>query len=399
MKLVGKFRRGGSVSSVLLATVLVLAGCDDGGDKKARPDRGPAPVGYVTVTPSRVPLMTELAGRVTAFEMSEIRPQVAGIIRERLFTEGAVVRRGQTLYRIDPRLYEASVAQAQANLASAEATVAAARVSAGRLKPLAAIEAVSAQDLTNAEATARQAEAAVAQNRAALQTARINLGFTAVPAPIAGRIGRSLATVGALVTTNQAEPLAVIQRLDPVYVDMQQSSADLLALRRALASGGIAPATARVRLILEDGSDFGFEGSVPFSEVMVNASTGTVTLRARFPNPRGVLLPGMFVRARFAQGVDTAAMLVPQAGLTRDAKGAATVFVVGPGNTAVQRQVTATRTYGADWVVTAGLQPGDRVIVQGTANLKPGAMVRPVLFDTPQKIAVPRSAAPPARPR
>lgn len=370
-------------------TFACLAGCGDREAEPARGPRGPAQVGYVVMARSSVPLVTELAGRVTAFEMSEVRPQVAGIVRERLFTEGALVRRGQTLYRIDPRLYAATAAEARANLASAEATAAAARISVERLKPLAAIEAVSAQDLTNAEATERQAAAAVAQNRAALETALINLGFTTVPAPISGRIGRSLFTVGALVTTNQAEPLAVIQRLDPIFVDMQQSSADLLALRRSLASGGMAPASARVRLALEDGSDFGQTGTVQFSEVMVNASTGTVTLRARFPNPRGVLLPGMFVRARFAQGIDNSAYLVPQAGLARDAKGDATVFIVGPGNKAVQRPVTATRTRGADWVVTAGLRPGDRVIVQGTANLKPGAVVRPVPRDSPQRIVAP----------
>jgi len=345
------------------------------------------------MTPTRVPLVTELAGRAAAFEMSEVRPQVVGIIRDRLFTEGAIVRRGQTLYRIDPRLYAATAAQARANLAAAEATAEAARVSAGRLKPLAAIEAVSAQDLTDAEATARQAEAAVAQNRAALDTAQINLGFTKVPAPITGRIGRSLATVGALVTTNQAEPLAVIQRLDPIFVDMQQSSAALLALRRGLASGGIAPATARVMLALEDGSDFGYAGTVQFSEVMVNASTGTVTLRAKFPNPQGVLLPGMFVRARFAQGIDNNAFLVPQAGLARDPKGAATVLVVGADDKAAVRRVTAPRTYGADWVVTSGLQRGDRVIVEGTASVSSGDTVRPVPFETPQKIAVPAAKA------
>lgn len=376
---------------IVLFCGLVTA-CTDGPDT-SRADKPPPKVGYVTVAPTSVPLITELAGRVTAYEMSEVRPQVAGIIQERKFTEGAIVRRGQTLYRIDPRLYAATLAQARANLASAEATAEAARVSAGRLKPLAAIEAVSAQDLTDAEAAARQAQAAVAQTRAAVETARVNLGFTTVPAPIAGRIGRSLVTAGALVTTNQAEPLAVIQRLDPIFVDMQQSSAALLALRRALASGGIAPATARVRLILEDNSDFGFDGTVQFSEVMVNASTGTVTLRARFPNPQGMLLPGMFVRARFAQGIDNNAFLVPQAGLTRDPKGGATVFVVGTDTKAVRRAVTATRTFGADWVVTAGLQPGDRVIVQGTASVMPGKMVRPVPYDTPQKIAAPPAKA------
>lgn len=380
-------RRAGAVAALAI-TCTIITGCSQKPADK-RGNKGPPQVGYVTAARSSVPLIAELAGRVSAFETSEVRPQVAGIIRERMFTEGSVVRQGQTLYRIDPRLYAASVAQARANLASAEATADAARVSAGRLKPLAAIEAVSAQDLTNAQATARQAEASVAQNRAQLDTAKINLAFTNVPAPITGRIGRSLVTVGALATTNQTDPLAVIQRLDPIFVDMQQSSAELLALRRSLATGGIAPATAKVRLILEDGSDFGLTGTVQFSEVMVNASTGTVTLRAKFPNPQGVLLPGMFVRARFAQGIDEGVILVPQAGLSRDATGNATVLVVSPDNKVLVKTVTATRTVGPDWVVTAGLQPGDRIIVQGTANLKAGATVRPVPDDTPQKIAVP----------
>lgn len=387
------WRRQG-VAVLLLA--VALGGCG-GKTKGDRGPKGPPQVGYVVAARSSVPLVTELAARVTAFEMSEVRPQVAGIIRERLFTEGAVVRRGQTLYRVDPRLYAATVAEARANLASAQATAEAARISAGRLKPLAAIEAVSAQDLTDAQATARQADAAVAQNRAQLETARINLAFTDVPAPITGRIGRSLFTVGALVTTGQADPLAVIQRLDPIFVDMQQSSADLLALRRSLAAGGIAPATARVRLVLEDGSDFAMTGSVQFSEVMVNAATGTVTLRAKFANPQGVLLPGMFVRARFAQGIDNAAILVPQAAVTRDPKGAASVFIVGADNKATERTVTATRTQGPDWVVTAGLKPGERIIVQGTANVKAGAVVRPVPYDTAQKIAAPAQTPAKAR--
>jgi membrane fusion protein (multidrug efflux system) len=373
--------------------MLAVAGCSEPAAKSGRGQNGPATVGYVSVVRSSVPLTTELAGRVTAFEMSEVRPQVAGIIRERSFSEGAVVRRGQTLYRIDPRLYAASVSQARANLASAEATAEAANTRAGRLKPLAGIEAVSAQDLTDAEAVARQAIAAVAQSRAQLDTASINLGFTDVPAPITGRIGRSLFTVGALVTAAQTGPLAVIQRLDPIFVDMQQSSADLLMLRRSLASGGIAPTTARVQLVLVDGSDFGTTGTVQFSEVMVNASTGTVTLRAKFANPQGVLLPGMFVRAHFAQGVDKAAFLVPQAALTRDPKGAATIFVVGSDNKVVQRSVTAGRVQGANWVVTAGLQQGERVIVQGTANLEPGALVKPVPYDAPQTIAAPAATS------
>ncbi len=335
-------------------------------------------------------MTTELAGRVTAFQMSQVRPQVAGIIQRRFFKEGEVVRQGETLYQIDPSLYQASVAQAQANLQNAQANLEAARIRADRYKPLAQMQAVSQQDYTDAVAQARQAAAQVAQQRAALQTAQINLRFTRVPAPITGRIGRSLFTEGALVTANQADPLAVIERLDPIFVDIQQSSADLLSLRKALARDGIAPVSASVRLKLEDGSDYGAAGTVEFTEVIVSESTGTVTLRARFPNPQNILLPGMFVRAMFAQAIDTQAYLVPQAGVSRDPKGNATVFVVGPGNKAVARTVVADRTIGQNWVITQGLAPGDKVIVQGTANLKPDIDIKPVPASAPQKIEPPK---------
>lgn len=385
-------RRARGTAWILL--LLALGGCGGGAAKenaggRGRGPGGPAQVGFVVVQATSVPVTVELPGRVTPYQVSEVRPQVAGIVQRRLFTEGSLVREGQTLYQIDPSLYDAQVAQAQANLESASATAQAARVRADRYRPLAQIEAVSQQDLTDVQAQARQAEAAVAQNRAQLRTAQINLRFTRVPAPISGRIGRSLVTEGALVTTNQVDPLAVIQRLDPIYVDMQQSSAALLALRKALGSGDVAPATAQVRLIMPDGSDYGASGVVQFSEISVDPNTGTVTLRARFPNPGGLLLPGMFVRAVFAQAVDTQAILVPQAALSRDPRGRATVYVVGPGNRAIARTVVADRTQGAAWVVTQGLAPGEKVIVQGTANLRPDAPIRPVPATTPQKLAPP----------
>jgi membrane fusion protein, multidrug efflux system len=386
-------RQSGTV--VLLALcAIALCGCN-ADDSTAQRSEALTEVGYVTVSPTSVAQMVELPGRVTAFETSEVRPQVAGLIEQRLFTEGAFVRRGQTLYRIDPRLYAATVNEARANLASAQATAEAARIRAERLEPLARIEAVSAQDLTDAQATAREAAAAVAQNRAVLETARVNLGFTTVPAPISGRISRSYATVGALATFNQEQPLAIIQRLDPIFVDMQQSSADLIALRRALATGGLEASVAEVELMLEDGSTYGTAGIVQFSEVMVNESTGTVTLRARFANSQGELLPGMFVRARFAQGVDPDAILVPQAAVLRDPRGNARVFVVGTDNKIAERAVTATRTQGTNWVVTSGLARGDRVVVQGIAKVEPGALVKAVPADTPQRIGprAPTSAA------
>ncbi|OAN66122.1 efflux RND transporter periplasmic adaptor subunit [Sphingomonas sp. TDK1] len=379
---------------IVFASALLLASCSGGDSAGKQGGRkgpsGPAQVGYVVVQPSSVPVTTELAGRVTAFQSSEVRPQVAGIVQRRFFQEGTIVHQGQTLYQIDPSLYQASTAQAQANLQNAQANLEAARIKADRYKPLAAMQAVSQQDYTDAVAASRQAAAQVAQQRAALQTARINLRFTKVPAPITGRIGRSLVTEGALVTTNQTDPMTTIQRLDPIYVDIQQSSADMLALRKALAKDGITPASAAVRLKLEDGSDYEMAGTVEFSEVMVNESTGTVTLRARFANPQNILLPGMFVRALFAQAIDTQAYLVPQAGVSRDPKGNATVYVVGPGNKAVARTVVADRTVGQNWVITQGLAPGDKVIVQGTANLKPDMDIKPVPANTPQKIEPPK---------
>jgi membrane fusion protein (multidrug efflux system) len=374
---------------VATAALLALAACSGGKSKDAR-DKGPAQVGYVVVQPTSVADTTELSGRVTPYQSSEVRPQVSGILQRRLFTEGSIVHQGQPLYRIDPSLYRAAVNEAQANLLSARANVDATRAKAERYRPLAEMEAVAKQDYTDAAAAARQARASVAQSGAQLDTARINLRFTTVPAPITGRIGRSLMTEGALVTSSQADPLAVIQRLDPIFVDIQQSSGDLLALRRALSGGGVVPTTASVKLTLEDGSTYDQTGSVEFSEVVVDQTTGTVTLRARFPNPRGILLPGMFVRAAFAQAVNQRAFLVPQQALSRDPKGNASVFVVGAGNKVAQKNVTADRAVGANWVVTQGLAPGDKVITQGLGALTPGAPIRPVPANAPQKIEPPK---------
>lgn len=377
----------------ILIAALCLSACAGGGGDDRQDRRGgdgPVEVGFVVLQPSSVPITTELAGRVNPFQVSQVRPQVSGVLQRRLFTEGAIVHAGQTLYQIDQRLYRAASDEARANVQSARANADATRLRAERLKPLAEMEAVAAQDYTDAAAAARQAQASVAQTSAQLATANVNLGFTTVPAPITGRIGRSLFTVGALVTANQADPLAVIQQLDPIFVDIQQSSAELVTLRRSLADGGAAPGSAQVRIKLEDGSDYPRAGTVEFTEVMVDPDTGTVTLRARFPNPDGLLLPGMFVRARFAQSINTRAYLVPQQALARDAKGQATVYVVGPNNVAVQRGVTAVQTQGTDWVVTQGLNPGDKVITQGVNKLHPNAPIKPVPASTPQRIAPPQ---------
>jgi membrane fusion protein (multidrug efflux system) len=346
-------------------------------------------VGFVVVQQGSAPLVQDLPGRVSAFQVSDVRPQVSGVILRRLFREGSFVRQGQTLYQIDPSVYQAQAAQAAANLQSARASAAASQTLAARYKPLVTMQAISKQDYTNAVAQARQGQASVAQNTAALRSAQINLRFTRVPAPISGRIGLSTVTEGALVTADQPAPLTTIARLDPVYVDIQQSAADLLKLRQALAQGGVIPANAQVRLKLPDGSDYGFTGTVEFSQVIVDQATGTVTIRARFPNPQALLLPGMFVTAHFAQAIDTSAFLVPQAAVSRDPQGNATLWVVGPGNIAVQRTVVAERTEGPDWVVTEGLAPGEKVITQGTANLKPGMKIKPVPQSAPQRVQAP----------
>ena len=380
-----------------MAAFGLLAACSAGeAERSGGRDGQPVQVGFVVIQASSVPIENSLPGRVAAFQISDVRPQVSGVILRRLFAEGSVVRQGQTLYQIDPSIYQAQVAQAAANVQSARASAEAASARAARYKPLAEMEAVSKQDYTDALAQARQANAAIAQNNASLRAAQINLRYTRVPAPISGRIGLSNFTEGALVTANQAESLTTITRLDPVYVDIQQSAPDLLVLRRSLTRGGTVPAMAQVRLTLPDGSDYGYTGTIQFTEVVVNADTGSVTLRARFPNPQSILLPGMFVTARLAQSINTTAYLVPQQAIARDPKGNATLWVVGPGNTAVQRTVVAERTDGQNWVVTQGLAVGEKVITQGLGNLREGAKIKPVPASTPQRTSAPKPGAPTA---
>ncbi len=394
---------GAIVLFLLLTAWLAGCGSDDKASTKEKPvgsavnrkngagaeDAKPKTVGYVVAEQTSVPDVIELAGRASPYRQSEVRPQVSGVIRRRLFTEGALVRSGQPLYEIDPSLYRAAADVAEANLQNAQANAEAASVQAARYKPLVKARAVSQQEYTNAVAASRQAAAQVAQYKAQLETAKINLKFTTVPAPISGRIGRSLVTQGALVTANQADPLARINQLDPIFIDIQQPAAALLALRRSLAQDGVVPASAQVRLMLQDGSDYGQIGKVEFSEVLVDPSTDTVTVRARFANPDGVLLPGMFIRARFAQSIDKSVILVPQPAVARDPKGTATVFVVGEEDKVESRNIAADRTLGANWVVTDGLKPGDKIIVQGTAKLRSGQPVKAVPADTPQEVAAP----------
>ena len=370
-----------SFISAALATALFLSACG----KKAPPPPPPPQVGVVTVQMQPVTLTTELPGRTSPFESSEVRPQVDGIITKRLFQEGETVHAGQVLYQIDPAPYAAAAANARAALARAQANIASTAALAQRYGELVKINAIARQDYENALAAASQAKADVAAQRAALQSAQIGLRRTAIRAPITGRIGASTFTVGALVTAAQAQPLTTIQRLDPIYVDISQSSVDVLRLRKQLLAGQVSRngETARVRLTLEDGSDYGREGKFQFSDVTVAQDTGTVTLRAIFPNPQGLLLPGMYVRAHLVEGTQAQGILVPQQAVSRDEKGNPQAYVVGAGDKLEVRPLTASRAIGNNWLVTSGLKPGDRLVMDGTMMLQPGTPVHPVAWTPP----------------
>jgi len=388
--------------AALLPAALLVAACQQADKAPAATAAGAPPeVTVVTVRQEPVALTTELAGRTSAYLVAEVRPQVGGILKERLFREGAEVKAGSPLYRIDPASYEAEVERAQAALAKAEANLATARVKAVRYEELAAINFVS-QDARDEVAVAlKQAEADVAAARAALQTARINRGYTTVTAPISGLIGRSALTPGALVTANQATALATIQQLDPIYVDVTQSSADLLRLRRELASGRLKNAgteQARVKLLLEDGSAYPLEGRLQFSEVSVDPTSGAVTLRAVFPNPKQQLLPGMYVRALLEEGVRENAILVPQQAVSRDPRGNAVALVVAADGTVQSRQLRADRAIGSQWLVSEGLAAGDRVIVEGLQRARPGAPVKAVEKAAPTAAPAPAAAKADAAP-
>lgn len=349
------------------------------------PGQGPPEVGVVTLQAAPVTLTTDLAGRTSPYETSDVRPQVGGIIIARPFTEGANVRAGQVLYRIDPAPYRAAYDQARAQLANAQANVITAQNKAQRYGELVKINGVSKQDYDDAEAAFKQGAATVRQQQAAVQTARINLGYATVTAPISGRVGASTTTKGALVTPGQAAAMTTIQRLDPIYVDVTQSATDLLRLRRALASGQLTggPKSVPVRLKLDDGSDYPQEGRLEFADVTVDQTTGAVTLRALFPNPDGILLPGMFVRAQVAEGIAPNALLAPQQGISRDERGRPTALVVGPGGKAQLKSVELGQAVADKWLITSGLAPGDRLIVEGLLRVKPGQAVRAVAAGAP----------------
>ncbi|MBW8843063.1 MAG: efflux RND transporter periplasmic adaptor subunit [Sphingomonadales bacterium] len=378
------------IRNALPALALVsLAACGQGGQQP--PAQGAPPVGYVIVKEQPVTLTSELPGRTTAYETSDVRPQVNGIILARLFQEGDVVGKGQALYRIDPAPYQAQVANARAALAKAQAAIASSAALARRYGELVKINAISRQDYENALTSAEQARADVAAQQAALRSATIDLGRTTIRAPISGRIGRSVYTTGALVTASQADALATIQRLDPIYVDIQQSSADLLKLRQQILAGQVASeGQAQVKLKLEDGSTYGPEGILRFADVTVDPNTGSQTIRAQFANPNGLLQPGMYVRAQLAQGTQRQGMLVPQRAVGRDERGDATVLVVGQGNKVEPRVIKTERVVGDSWLVTSGLKPGDKVIVEGGMMLRPGMPVTPQPWNPNAKPAAPQ---------
>jgi membrane fusion protein (multidrug efflux system) len=387
--------------ALVVSTALVLAAC---GQKKDAPAGGgapgggmpPAQVGVVTVAPTTVSLTTELPGRLEASRVAQVRARAAGILRERVFKEGSDVKAGQLLFRIDNAPYQAALASAQAALARAQANVAQTSAQAERYKPLMEAKAISQQDYINAVAAAKAAEADLAASRAAVQTAQINLGYSSVTSPIAGRIGRALVTEGALVGQGEATPLAVVQQINPMYVNFTQSTTEVLKLRQALAAGKLQKAgadAARVQVLLEDGSVYPQAGKLLFSDLTVDPASGQITLRAEVPNPTGLLLPGMYVRVRLAQAELPQGILLPQQAVTRTETGDS-VLVVGADNKPAKREVKVGSAQGQNWLVTEGLQPGEKVIVDGFQKMMvPGAPVNPVPW---QPASAPAAASAPA---
>ena len=361
----------------LMLGALALTGCGSGNQKFVPP---PQDVGVVDIHAHRVLLTSELPGRTVPYAISDVRPQVSGIILKRLFVEGSEVKAGQVLYEIDPKPYQAAYDNAKAALASAVANAVTKVAAAKRYASLLKVNAIAVQTYDDAKAAAEQAKAAIEQAKANLETARINLGYTQVTAPISGRIGISTVTPGALVTADQSTALTTIQTLDPIYVDIPESGAQLLQLEQAVAQGQMTPVqklSANVGLVLPDGRAYAQKGKLQFADVTVDPNTGSVTLRAIFPNPNRVLLPGMFVEAKVAEGVDPHAILAPQQGVAHNPKGQPTALVVGKDNKVEMRVLTVGRAIGNAWLVHSGLKPGDRLIVEGLQKIKPGQVVKP----------------------
>lgn len=375
-----------ALGAVAAASLFLTACGENKGGAQGMGAGGPTDVGVVVVSTEAVNVTTELSGRTSAYLVSDVRPQVGGIIKARQFTEGSYVKAGQSLYQIDAAPFQANYARAQAAVAQAQATLNAAKLRAARFAELVKINAVSQQDNDDAQAALATAEASLASAKAAQQTASIDLNYTRVVAPISGRIGMSTVTPGALVTASQATELAKIQNIESIYLDINQSVNELLALKKAAGEGKITESnTAEVELILEDGSVHPVKGRLQFSDVSVDETTGTVTLRALFPNPDGTLLPGMYARARIVSGVVGNGILVPQPAVTRDPKGNAMVYVVTKDNKAAIRPIKVSQTVGDKWLVTEGLQAGEQVIVEGLQKIRPDAPVKPTVVGAREK--------------
>jgi len=382
---------GWTVVSAVLAGFLLLSGCENGHGQQAPPPPIPE-VAVVTVSAQPVLLTTELPGRTSAYRIAEIRPQVSGLIQKRLFTEGAEVKAGDMLYQIDPASFQAALDNANAYLAKAEANLPAIRSKADRYRKLMASNAVSQQDYDDRAAALLQAEAEVEYWKASVKSARINLGYTRITAPISGRIGRSNVTDGALVTAYQSQELTTIQQIDPIYVDVAQSATELQRLKQSLDAGRLKQSGAdskKVNLLLQDGTPYSLEGTLQFREVTVDPTTGSVIVRAIFPNPKSVLLPGMFVRAVIQEGIAEQAILAPQQGVNRNPKGEPIALIVDETGQVQLRRLTLDRAINNQWLVTSGLSGGERLIVEGMLNVRPGATVKAVPFDGGAATATP----------
>lgn len=384
-------------AALMLSSSLALVGCDNQSGDGAQ--RAAPKVEVVTISSQPVNITTELPGRTAAYRIAEVRPQVSGIILKRLFTEGGMIEENQSLYQIDPATYQATYDSAAADLAKAQAQANIDNLTVRRYKPLVGTNFISRQDYDTAVAKARQSDAAVLAAKAALDTARINLEYTKVMAPIKGRVGKSNVTEGALVNANQATALATVQQLDPIYVDVTQSSNDYLALERELANGTLTKETgtkAAVKLVFDDGTAYDLPGKLEFEDVTVDETTGSITMRAVFPNPKNQILPGMFVRARVEQGLRPDAILVPQQGVTRNQRGEATVLVVNKDNKVEQKVITTGQSVGSNWLVTGGLERGEKVIVTGLQKIRVGVEVSASEYsDQPNTSEAPKGDAKP----
>jgi len=380
------------VVMALFWCAMFVISCGKGSEGGGAPKGGTPEVAVVTLQEERVTLITELPGRTSPYLVAEVRPQVSGIIQKRLFTEGSDVKAGDVLYQIDPAPYQAALDNAAAALARSEANLPPVRLRVERYKELVAIRAVSQQDYDEASASQRQAEADVEIHKAAVETARINLAYTRVKAPISGRIGKSNVTVGALATAHQGAPFTTIQQLDPIYVDATQSSANLLELKRHMSTGkikGSGPDQTKVKLLLEDGTPYNLEGTLKFSDVTVEPSTGSFILRMVFPNPKQTLLPGMYVRPVVQEGVVDKGILVPQQGVSRNPKGDPYVLLVDESGKVAQQMVRLDRAIGDRWFVSEGLKSGDQVVVEGAQKARPGMTVKVTPFGNVRKDAPP----------